>query len=202
MDRAAGRYQPAAPRKARAPRRRVYLHGSPGGIEQRSLARSTLSPTSRTARAPLVTTSLCVPGGVPSAQSHHRSFWSGWCSTKPPARTIAPRRFASRVSKARALGPATDPLREKRICAAARGAFHHKTILWDRWETLSACGRSHRELPPQSAFSTAVLPGLDAPDIPTARTYSPLQFRLLDVERRALLMKSFRPQLPCDFCVE
>jgi len=63
-------------------------------------------------------------------------------------------------------------------------------------------GRSHREQPPQSAFSTAVLPGLDAPDIPTARTDSPLQFRLLDVERRALLMKSFRPQLPCNFCVE
>jgi hypothetical protein len=36
------------------------------------------------------------------------------------------------------LGPAADPLREKRICAAARGAFHHKTILWDRWETLPA----------------------------------------------------------------
>lgn len=42
------------------------------------------------------------------------------------------------LSKARALGPAADPLREKRICAAARGAFHHKTILWDRWETLPA----------------------------------------------------------------
>jgi hypothetical protein len=45
-----------------------------------------------------------------------------------------------RVIKVRALGPAAHPLREKRICAAARSAFHHKTILWDRWETLPALG--------------------------------------------------------------
>jgi hypothetical protein len=214
--RAAGRYQPAAPRKARASVQGA-LAPSCTGASDNDRSPPDLIPDLTNARTPLVAISFCTEGGGPPGS--RTAFPSGnWrCFTKPPAtteRAAAPTTLAfgarslrsgrrpSLLAKllVRGLGrwwsPANRLLRatlsrslsrwsgrtqgqprhhpakgERR--AAARGAFHRKPTLSDRWR--AALLRCRMAVPSQSAFSTPVPPGLDAPDITVARTYSPVR---------------------------
>lgn len=92
------------------------------------------------ARAPRVTIPLCMLGGGPTMQSRYHSVWRLVALDETACPYRAPREGSERLEL---LGPATDPPREKRIRAAAQGAFHRKTTLSDRWKPYSIRGGNH-----------------------------------------------------------